>query len=154
MGKVFITDEVNDQYTADVTNAGKVKVEIGAAGFSCLDSAYSVASGQRVASTACYLKNVIIGEVPQTAGSVWLYNSSSATLANLSAFGTSGDNIIGKITYRMGAASAMVCGVANYTPVNIPFDCYCSSGLIAAISPSATAGLLGCFKGVTIVYQT
>ena len=48
MGKVFITDEVNDNYTADVTNAGKIKVEDGASLFATISSAQTVSSAIRI----------------------------------------------------------------------------------------------------------
>lgn len=163
MGKVFITDEVNDMYTADVTNAGKLKVEDGAALYRYLTSAQSVTSGQIVASGAAYLKSVIIGQFPQSAATLCLFNSKSdnaSGVEGLTAFGTSGDNVIGKITFEMGAASATTCGLAclitNKVPVVVPFNVYCSSGIVAAISLSGALGsaYLGCMKGVTVTYQT
>ena len=160
MGKVFITDEVNDNYTADVTNAGKVKVEDGAAVFANISSAQTVTSAYRISSTPCYLKSVIIGRYPATAASLHLFNGASAGLEGFTAYGTSGDNIAGVLTFNVGAASGQACSVTypvtDNAPYTIPFNVYCSSGLIAAISSSANMadGYLGCMENVTIVYQT
>ena len=164
MGKVFITDEVNDNYTADVTNAGKVKVEDGAAAYVLLNSAASIASGERVCSTPCYLKEVVIGRYPATAASLVLYNSSSATLGDLTAFGThqaSGkdDHIIAILAFPLGSGSgicALTYPVTNNAPYTIPFNVYCSSGIIAQISPSAITvadAFIGGMENITVSYQ-
>ena len=163
MGKVFITDEVNDMYTADVTNAGKIKVEDGASSFMYLTSAQSVKSGQTVVNGAAWLKSVIVGEYPHSAATLHLYNAGSDTssgLEGLTAWGTSGDHVVGKVTFEVGADSAVACGISNLVtaqvPMVVPFNVYCSSGIVAAISLSGTLGsaFLGCMKGVTVTYQT
>ena len=153
MGKVFITDEVNDNYTADVTNAGKVKIEDGASLFKLLSSAASTVnlSAQTVASTPCYLKSVILGSQAATASQLRLYNTTTSA-QNLSAFGSSGDNIVGALHLD---ASGAVCATLAAYPRVIPFNVYCSSGLKVAIGEGqAYATLSGCAKNVTIVYQT
>jgi hypothetical protein len=156
VGKVFITDEVNDNYTADVTNAGKLKVETGAARCAQISSAHTITSAERISSTPCYLKSVLIGRYPATAAQLVLFNGASAGLEGYSAYGTSGDNIIAKFTYNVGAGSAAVCAQTTYEPRSFLIDAYCSSGLIAAISPSANCadGYIGCMEDVTIVYQS
>jgi hypothetical protein len=158
MGKVFITDEVNDMRTVTVTNAGKIKVESGAAASILLSSAQSILSGQRVSSTPCFLKSITIGMQPASAASLTLYNTSSAGLEGLTALNNS-VNEVGKIFFTVGAASAAVCGLGNLlaerAPTTIPFDVYCSSGLVAAVSLSGgvNGSYLGNMKGVTISYQ-
>lgn len=160
MGKVFITDEVNDMYTADVTNAGKLKVEDGASLFATISSAQTVTSAQRISSTPCYLKSVILGRYPATAASLHLFNGASAGLEGYSAYGTSGDNIAAVLTFNVGSVSGQTCSVTypcyDIGPRTIPINVYCSSGLIAAISSSANMadGYKGCMENVTIVYQT
>lgn len=148
MGKVFITDEVNDMYTADVTNASKVKVEDAAALFVALDSARTTksTSGQYVATAPCYLKNVIIGHVPATATTLSFYNTTTSA-SDLSAFGSSGDHIIGRLDLDTASAS-------NF-PKTIPFNVYCTSGLIAAIGEGQDYAVAsGCAKQITVTYQT
>ena len=163
MGKQFITDEVDDRYTARVTNAGKIKTEDGASLFRYLTSAQTVLSGQIVASGAAFLKSVIIGQYPFSAATLTLFNTASDNASGtegLTAWGTSGDHVIGKITFEVGAASAVACGISNLlsskVPMVVPFNVYCSSGIMAAISLSGALGsaYLGTIKGVTVTYQT
>ena len=167
MGKVFITDEVNDMRTVGVTNAGKIKIEDGAAQFLKLASAQSLTSGQLVNAGPCWLKAVILGEYPASAAALALFNSCSGgtgLLEGLSALGepnVSGSaNLIGKIVIPQGQASAYACSLTYQsnisTPVYIPYNVYCSSGLVAAISMSAChiGGYKGGWDGITIVYQT
>jgi hypothetical protein len=154
MSKWFLTDELNDMYTVQVTNAKKAKIETGAGLFKILSSAASTvnASAQTVASAPCYLKSIIIGQIPATATQVSLYNSAPTSTTNMSAFGSSGDNIIARLQID---TSAGVCAAAATYPRVIPIDVYCSSGLVAAIGEGQTyAALSGCAKGVTIIYQT
>ena len=160
MGKVFITDEVNDMYTAGVTNADKLKVEDGAALFANISSAQTVTSAIRISSTPCYLKSVILGRYPATAASLHLFNGASAGLEGFTAYGTSGDNIAACLVFNPGHNSAQTCSVTYpgnfHAPCTIPINVYCSSGLIAAISSSANMadGYKGCAENITIVYQT
>ena len=151
MGKVFITDEVNDNYTADVTNAGKVKVEVGAASFKLLSSAHTVLCGQSVTTSPCYLKSVIINDKFATATTLALFDTTE--VSTLSSFGTSGSNIISIMVFDSSAA--LSAGVDNFPKV-IPFDVYCSSGLTVAIGLSAAqaGGRVGAWSHPpTIVYQ-
>ena len=163
MGKQFITDEVDDRYTARVTNAGKIKTEDGASLFRYLTSAQSKTSGQIVASGSAFLKSVIIGQYPFSAATLTLFNTASDNASGtegLTAWGTSGDHVIGKITFEEGAATAAACALTyvltQKTPIVVPFNVYCSSGIMAGISLSGALGsaYLGCLKGVTITYQT
>ena len=159
MGKSFITDEVNDTYTAQVTNGKKMKVETGASTYKFLATAHSLLSAEQVVASACWLKSVIIGQYPATAGCLTIINTSSATMGDISAFGTSGDNIVGKIAYTVGAASGETSGATvmldGRAPVEVPFNVYLSSGLaFSTHSAHDYAGRLGCFKSVTAVYQT
>ena len=154
MGKVFITDEVNDMYTADVTNAGKLKIEDGAALFKLLSSAASTVnlSAQTIASTPCYLKSIILGSQVATASQLRLYNTTTSA-NNLSAFGSTADQLIGSLHLD---ASGSLSGSLGAYPRVIPFNVYCSSGLIAAVSSSANMadGYIDCMENITIVYQT
>ena len=154
MGKVFITDEVNDSYTADVTNAGKVKTEDGAAAFSFLSSAKSLVSAQTVSTAPCYLKSIIIGEKPVTAATLTIYDT-GISAGNVSGFGSSGANVVATLVWNMGAASAVVSGLGS-EPKLIPMNVYLTSGLTIGTVSAAAPGLgyLGCLRNVTIVYQT
>ena len=169
MGKVFITDEVNDMRTVGVTNAGKIKIEDGAAQFLKLASAQSVTSGQLVNAGPCWLKAVVLGQFPASAASLAIFNACSDTasgLEGLTAFGEpnvsagTANHLIGKIVIPQGQASAYACSLTYQsnvnTPVYIPYNVYCSSGLVAAISMSAChiGGYKGGWDGITIVYQT
>lgn len=154
MGKVFITDEVNDMYTADVTRGGKIKSEDGAGSHFFCASANQLLSAEQVVASAAWLKSVIIGEYPQTAACFSVLDTASATMGNISAFGTSGSMFVGKIAYNLGAASAMVCGKADYPPMVIPFNVYCASGIaISRHSAHDSGGRVGAFKSVTVTYQ-
>lgn len=155
MGKVFITDEVNDTYTADVTNAGKVKVELGAASFLKLSSAQTIVSGTTAATSPCYLKSILVGSLPATATTIGLWDT-AVSAGNLSAFGTTGANCIALLTIDTSAGISAAGGAMF--PAIFPFDVYCASGLAISIGMSAGAtdggSRVGCVKGVTIVYQT
>ena len=141
MGKVFITDEVNDNYTADVTNARKIKVEDGASLHATISSAQTLTSAIRISSTPCYLKSVVLGRYPQTAALLHLFDGASGGLEGYSAYGTSGANIAAALAFPVGAASGQTCSltypVTDDTPKTIPINVYCSSGLIVAVSSSA-----------------
>ena len=162
MGKVFITDEVNDMRTAKVTNAGKVKMEDGAANYAVVLSAAATA-GKTVVSTACYLKHVIIGQRPTVAASLRIYDTSaggnsSADGAGVSAlscaFSTSGKCVLNWI-YDVSAAG--VCAAMAYEwPKVIPINVYMASGIAAEIGDAGieNAGAIGGLRGLTIVYQT
>jgi hypothetical protein len=163
MGKVFITDEVNDMYTADVTNAGKIKVEDGASLFKVLSSAQTITSAQGIVCAACYVKSVILGRYPATAASLHLFDTdpNNATgLEGYSALGTTGDHHVVQLAFPVGFASGQTCAVTNpvtdITPCTIPINVYCASGLVAVISSSANMadGFVGAMENVTIVYQT
>jgi hypothetical protein len=154
MGKIFLTDELNDMYTAKVTAAKKLWIENGAASFKMLSSAASTvnASAQTVASSPSYLKAVIIGSVPATATQLSIYDSSITDTCNLSAFGSSGANVLARLSLD---ASAGVSASTGMFPRVIPLDVYCTSGIVAAIGEGQTyANLSGCAKGITILYQS
>ena len=158
MGKVFITDEVNDMYTADVTRGGKIKNEDGAASHHYCLSAEHLLSAESVVASAAWLKNVIIGEYPNSAACLSIIDSASATMGNISAFGTSGTMFVGKIGYRLGGATALTSGATialdGTAPISIPFNVYCASGIvISRHSAHDSLGRIGCFRNVTVTYQ-
>lgn len=167
--KVFITDETNDHYTADVTNAKKLKVETGAAGFYIASSAFGglgtggISGAQVITTAATWLKNLVIGTVPTTATQICLYNA-LVSANSPSSFGSSGDHIISRIIIEPSGAGyateasalelAWLAGKAAYPKV-IPFNIYCSSGLMVGIGEGTThAPLSGNAQGVTVTYQT
>ena len=162
MGKVFITDEVRQEYTADVTQAGKLKVENGVSKFVMLNSASTLTSAQVVSSTPCYVKSVIFGRMPATAATLHLFDTDPANATGLegySALGTSGEHFVSVFQFPLGSSSgtcALTFPVTNKTPCTVPINVYCASGLIACISSSANlaSGYLGCLENCTITYQT
>ena len=161
MGKQFITDEVDDRYTARVTNAGKVKVETGAAGHVLLNSGMSVC-GVTISSTPCWLKSVVFGENPVASASTALFlidtsaacgnTTIGATSGVTGLFGiSSGANWIARMIWQ--SAQAGICAAGSITPRTVPFDIYCSSGLVAIVGDVAQSAVGG-LRGVTINYQT
>jgi hypothetical protein len=152
MGKIFVADEVNDAYTATVTNARKLKVEEGASTFQVLSSAIATAA-QSVSTGACWFKKLILGTVPGTATVLHIYDtSSSANFGGSSlttALGTSGTN---KIAFLDLSTSGISAGTAAY-PKIIPFNVYCTSGLCIQVGDLGANTNLGCLKNVTVVYQ-
>lgn len=155
--KVFITDETNDHYTADVTNAKKLKVETGAAGFYIASSAFGglgtggTSGAQTITTAATWLKNLIIGTIPATATQICLYNA-LVSANSPSSFGASGDHIISRISID---TSAGICASIAEFPKVIPFNVYCSSGLMVGIGEGTDhAPLSGNAQGVTVTYQT
>lgn len=153
MGKVFITDEVNDMYTADVTRGGKLKVEQGAANHYRATSAQALISGEIVASAGCYLKSIIFGSAPATATNFWIWDHGAGTAGGISAFGTSGDNVVAMLGLEP-SAGAVSADFLNF-PKTLPIDVYCTSGITVGIGMSAgdSVGRIGCLKNVTVVYQ-
>lgn len=161
MGKIFITDEVNDMYTGRVTSAGKLKIEDAAAQYAVVLSAAATA-GKTVVSAPCFLKHVIIGQRPTVAASLRIYDTSAggnscadgAGLSALSsAFGTSGKCVL---NWLYDVSGTGVCAAAAYEwPKVIPINVYMASGVAAEIGDAGieNAGAIGGLRGVTVVYQ-
>ena len=153
MGKVFITDEVNDMYTADVTNASKIKVEDGASTYHVCTSAQADVTAEPVYDGACYLKQVSFGQYPVTAASFTVYDTYDCA-SSVSSFGASGANIVGTVAWDVGAASGTTAGKG---PFVIPFNVYLASGLSVAGSLTAAnpgGAYIGAVKNVSVVYQS
>jgi hypothetical protein len=144
MGKVFITDEVNDSYTADVTSVGNMKVETGASSHYKISGVPSSAS-YVLSTTPCWLKSVIIGSLPATASSVNLYDTATSAASGAEA---SGANHIAKFIIQPAAAAA-TAQVQNYV---IPLNVYCTTGLSYGLGQDGTN--IGVLSNVTIIYQT
>jgi len=155
MGRVFITDEGDNAYTANVTSNGLLRVDNGGYSFLMLASGQSVLSGQRVFSGAGVLKRVILGAQPASATRICLFDSFSAGLEGFSAFGViSGANWIGRIDIEPTAGA--LSGMNALFPRQIDYNIYCTSGLCVTIGHSAcdAAGRIGNCQGITVVYQT
>ena len=144
MGKIFVTDEVNDTYTTQVTSGKKLRVEPGASSHYKIVSAASSASVV-ISSTPCWLKSVIIGSFPATATCLNLYDTSGA--ANSGAE-SSGSNHIAKIVIPAIASAP----TAQVLPYIVPFDVYCTTGLTYGLGQDGTN--MGNHKDITIIYQT
>jgi hypothetical protein len=153
MGKFLLTDELNDMYTTQVTNARKAKVETGASNFFIVSSAMTTAA-KEISNTACWFKKIILGQIPATATVLHIYDTSSSGNFGGSSLttglGTSGTNKIALLTID---TSAGVCAASSMMPRVIPFDVYCSSGLCIQVGELGASGVAGCLKNMTIVYQ-
>lgn len=147
MSRVFITDEGNDSYTADVTRAGLLRMLDAGSNYYRVPSAVASAS-YPVYTAACWLKSVIIQNHPATATTIGIFNSSGANSGGSGTWGsTSAVNIIARMVVGItGAGSA-----ANMLPKEIPFNVYCASGISVGLGSDVAD--MGCIDGVTIVYQ-
>jgi hypothetical protein len=144
MGKVFITDEVNDMYTADITSGGQLRVNEGASTHIAIASAAS--SATVVARTSpCWIKSVIVGSLPGTATTLLLLDTATSG-ASASTFDVSGANKIAKIRIAANTVTAQTF------PGVIPIDVYCTTGLTYALGGCGTD--VGNLADITIVYQT
>jgi len=165
MGKTFITDETNDMYTAQVTNAGKLQIETGAAKFKKLglNSIYHPegASCTGAVDEPCYFKALFMGQSPVTATTISIYDGTTAAIgSDLSSWGSSGDHIIARWDIQPsgdvseGGWVGISAAAATY-PKLIPFNVYCTSGLIVTCGEGQSyAALSGECSGVSIIYQT
>jgi hypothetical protein len=142
MGKVFISDEGNNGYTARVTSGSKLKVEGGASRHQKMASAASSASVV-ISSTACYLKSIIVGGLPASASSLCVYDTSGTAA---SANNVSGANTIGYVFIPALAAAA----TAQTHTFVYPFDVYCTSGLTIGLGQDGQSGNM---NNVTVIYQ-
>jgi len=151
MGKIFITDEINDTYTATVTSGKLLRVENGASNFYRVSSAHTLISAVSASSGACFVKSVIVGTIPATASSICLYDT-SVCASHVSAFGTSGGNIIAVIGLDV---SGSISGSPTMYPKIFPINVYCTTGLSVGIGTSATdkTSRVGCIKDITVIYQ-
>jgi hypothetical protein len=157
MGKIFIADEVDDSHTADVTVAGKVKVETGAATYGMMagNGIRLATNGTATAFTTVptYLKKIILGSKPATSTWLSVYDCDVTVSGNnLSAFGSSGANIVSRLYLD---SSAGLCANSAKYPCHIDMDVYLASGLCMTLGEGQTFSVLsGCCSGLTVVYQT
>ncbi len=152
MGKVFITDEVNDMYTADVTNAGKLKVETGAGKFAAITSAHTLITAANPVTGAAYLKSIIFGDVPASATQITIYDTSMSA-SNVSGFGFDSAQLVAAFGFEP-TAGALSADRLTF-PKSIPIDVYCASGITVAVGHSAcdSAGRIGAMRNIFITYQ-
>jgi hypothetical protein len=145
MAKLFVTDEVNPSYTANVSDKGQIRTMSMAQSHTNINSA-ATSAVTVVNAAACWLKSVIIGELPATASCLILFDRASSA-ASANALDVSGSAKIAKISIP-AVAAATTAQVQNIT---IPFDVYCASGLCYNIGGDGT--LIGNVNNVTIIYQ-
>lgn len=162
MGKTFITDEVNDNYTANVTNAGKLQIEDSANLHYYHPSGRAEDAASAIAGP-CYLKSVIFGTNPGTASYVTLYDCSSSggvgTASGCSSFfitdALQSEHIIGHIKLESSGV-----GDSSWTypemPKTVPFNVYCTSGVAIGMGQGFAhcQDLSGAVRGITLIYQT
>ena len=142
MGKILISDETNNSYTAQVTNGRRVRVENGAGTHLSIASAASSATVV-LASGPAWIDKVIIGSLPGTATDLLIFDTSGTT-NSAAVFDVSGANRIAKIDIPVDAT-------ASQFPNSIDIGVYCTSGLTYALGGNAKVGNL---DNITIIYQT
>jgi hypothetical protein len=148
MAKFFITDELNDSYTAGVTQRGRVRTAEFAQTHYAIPSAASSAMTVLNNGT-CWLKSVIVGSLPATATALLLWDTATSAASALTE--TSGANRITKIRIPAAAGSVAVSGDPSVETSVIPLNVYCASGLTYNLGGDGT--LTGNSNSVTIVYE-
>jgi len=156
MGKVFITDEVSDTRTADVTNGRKLKVERGASNFHVCNTAQTLISAEAIYDGGCYVERVIFGSPPASATTLTIYDTYGSA-SHVSAFGSSGSNVA--CVLGLNASSDAVSGVGvnvHSYPKTVDIGVYLTTGLSVGLGCSAadSLGRIGTLQGCTIIYQT
>jgi len=151
MTKMCIADIERD-YTATVISSDSLRVENGASNFYRLSSAQSLSAGESVSIVPCFLKSILLGTPPSTAAALGVFDTN---LADVSAFGTSGNNVIGIYGFETsGLGSATSANLENF-PSQLNFNVFCASGLTISNSCSANdaIGRIGILKDITVIYQ-
>lgn len=153
MGKIFITDEGDNAYTANVTSSGLLRVAGAANVHYVCNSAHSLLSGEIVCSAGCYLEKVILGSAPATAAMLQIFDHGAGTAGHISGFGTSGDNVVARLGLEVSGGGASAFGAY---PRTIPLGVYCISGITVGVSHSGidSVGRVGCIKNFTVIYQS
>ncbi|MFA5133102.1 MAG: hypothetical protein WC444_07285 [Candidatus Paceibacterota bacterium] len=117
MGRVFITDEVNDNYTANVYSDGSLQTTQLYSSTTVTTNAANGTSNWLI-SGACYLHSLLITSLPATAVTL--------TLVNASASGeTTSTGATGRICkIDIPTWSAVCASAAGYPllPITVPFD--------------------------------
>jgi len=154
--KVFITDEVSDSRTVDVTVGKRLKVERGASNFHICQTAQTLISAEAIYDGACFLERIILGNKPATAATFTIYDT-YASASHVSAFGSSGSNVA--VVLGLDASSAVVTGAdAGHPeyPKSLDIGVYLATGLSVGISCCAadSLGRIGTLQGATVIYQT
>jgi len=142
MGKILISDETNNTYTAQVTNGRQVRAQTGSSTHTTIVSAVSSATVV-LSSGPCWLDKIIIGSLPGTASDLLLFDT-SGTVASAAVYDVSGANRIAKIAIPVDAT-------ASQFPGSVDIGVYCTSGLTYALGGNAVVGNL---DDITIIYQT
>ena len=143
MGKILISDETNNSYTAQVTNGRQVRAQTGGGSHYKIASAAS-SSSVALSSTGAWLDRVIIGSLPATATCLNFYDTSASAL---SAAESSGANHIAHLDIPV------LAGVSAYNgPYSIDIGVYCTTGLTYALGDDGVS--LGNHADITIIYQT
>jgi len=149
MGKTFITDEVNDIYTAKVTTSGQLYVMPNHNSFWHVSAIACSSNAIVISSAPCWLHSVTIGSYPATATSIRLYNlAASATGYSVTGSLSGTTSSIGYIDLPVSADTS-ASSVNNQFPKTLIYDLYCSSGLSLAVS----AGDIKPNNGLTITYR-
>ena len=166
MGKIFITDEVNDTYTAKVSKAKKLYVETGAANYCMLPSACSTAQGgYTVCGGPAWLKSVLIGGTLSGGTMLQIFDTSasgnsSADGLGISALSTalraadgaaSGGNRV--VVMNIDATGGLYASGQRDFPRIFDFNVYCASGIVAQIGDSGALNGSGGLKGCIVYYQ-
>ena len=137
MGRVYITDEVNNDYVVDVLPSGHMKATNG--GVEYVRIRTSAASGEisrQWLTASTYLKDIIVTDCP---ASTWLYladivASASASAAAIFPESTATGGSGGAWTMKIG----MFSGVTQF-PLTIPFDTLLTSGMVSMLTGNNNA---------------
>ena len=145
MGKVFITDEVDDGFTAKITETGAMHV-VNHNSYIHITAAAS-ADATLVSTSPCWLQSVTINSYPLTASTLVLIDASAAGTC-ASSYCVTALTQTGRIA-KIGVPvvnGSTVSGNNSEFPRTLLYDLYCTSGLAVITS----AGDID----ATIVYKT
>lgn len=160
MAKIFITDEVNDSRSAQVTKGNQLRINAGAPSKVLVASA-AASAAKTVVSSPCWLHKVIIAGLPSAAASLRIWDTSAA--GNSSADGTgvsalstalslTGANML--LDMVLEPSAALSGEKTGLFPVVVPLDVYCASGICVEIGDTGAVngGRFGGIKGLMITY--
>jgi len=138
MGKVFVTDEISDQYTADVLASGHIKTSELCELVGIKTSAASGNIARKWLTATCYLKDIIVTDCP---ASTWLYLADLAASASASAAA-----IFPESTATGGSGGAWLAKIAMFSgegswPKIIPMNVLLTAGLVSMLTGNASKNI-------------
>ena len=137
MGKTFITDEVDDGFTAKVSEGGAIHV---VNHNSYYHVTASISAGSVISTAPCWLQSVTVNTYPLTATTISVLDAAASSSA-FSAGALTHASRIARIALPVAGTSAN----ADY-PKTLLYNLYCATGLTVCV----TAGDVD----ATVVYKT